>query len=193
MTMICPCVVVKQRCSSPVRITEGTRILECDFQLVSSSQPRLQPTSNWDIVGISFTCGHLISMVMKQWAVPFCHHGSWQAHFARTPQAVSIGDAVQMCGDVIGQMAPVGGSGLQRAPHNQVGSLGWIKTCRIIVGKMKRWTSICLGKTRCSPRTRMLTRMLMVQMSKHMETQSCKRHDNLLGNLRKGEVLQLSP
>ena len=138
MTMICPCVVVKQRCSSPVRITEGTRILECDFQLVSSSQPRLQPTSNWDIVGISFTCGHLISMVMKQWAVPFCHHGSWQAHFARTPQAVSIGDAVQMCGDVIGQMAPVGGSGLQRAPHNQVGSLGWIKTCRIIVGKMKR-------------------------------------------------------
>ena len=28
-------------------------------------------------------------------------------------------------------------------------------------------------KTRCSPRTRMLTRMLMVQMSKHMEMQSC--------------------
>ena len=27
-------------------------------------------------------------------------------------------------------------------------------------------------KTRCSPRTRMLTRMLMVQMSKHMDMQS---------------------
>ena len=27
-------------------------------------------------------------------------------------------------------------------------------------------------KTRCNPRTRMLTRMLMVQMSKHMDMQS---------------------
>jgi hypothetical protein len=102
-------------------------------------------------VGISFTCGHLISMVMKQWAVPFCHHGSWQAHFARTPQAVSIGDAVQMCGDVIGQMAPVGGSGLQRAPHNQVGSLGWIKTCRIFVGKNEKMNLHLLRKNKMQP------------------------------------------
>ena len=33
-------------------------------------------------------------------------------------------------------------------------------------------TRIKQKKTRCSPRTRMLTRMLMVQMSKHMDMQS---------------------
>ena len=33
---------------------------------------------------------------------------------------------------------------------------------------------IFLQKTRCNPRTRMLTRRLMVMMSKHMEMQSCR-------------------
>ena len=51
--------------------------------------------------------GHLISTAMKHGEVPFCHHGSWQDRSARTPQAISIGYAVQICSDVIGQMAPL--------------------------------------------------------------------------------------
>ena len=35
-------------------------------------------------------------------------------------------------------------------------------------------TSKKIEKTRCSTRTRMLTRMLMVQVSKHMDMQSCR-------------------
>ena len=52
-------------------------------------------------------------------------------------------------------------------------TVNWRNSEHFWLHNLQFWVST--SKTRCSPRTRMLTRMLMVQMSKHMDVQSRRK------------------